>query len=42
MENEMHRELIDSAVISGIVFCAFIAANAAIPDWLKKSLWVRQ
>ncbi|MBI5649827.1 MAG: hypothetical protein HZC40_05170 [Chloroflexi bacterium] len=30
------RELLYSAVASGIVFCVFITANVAITYWLKK------
>lgn len=32
------HELINSAVISGIIFCAFITANVVILYWLKKIL----
>ncbi len=30
------RELLASAVISGVVFCAFIVANLALTYWLKQ------
>jgi hypothetical protein len=30
------RELVTSAAISGVVFCAFIVANLALAYWLKQ------
>ena len=35
---EIARELILSAIISGVVFCAFIVANVALTYWLKQIL----
>ncbi|OGO35752.1 MAG: hypothetical protein A2Z03_03900 [Chloroflexi bacterium RBG_16_56_8] len=29
------REMLSSALISGVVFCAFIVANVIITNWLK-------